>query len=481
MLDTDKTLTPVLDTDSQSKLYLLDLAAGKQRLGGSILAQVYEQMGNEVADLDDPHLFKNGFLAMQVCLKSGLLNAYHDRSDGGIVSALVEMAFASRCGLKVSLPGDDALAAMFNEELGMVVQVSDENLAAVETILAGYNMSAHWHVLGAVTADQIVSVAVNGNEVLSESRVALHRIWSETTYQMQSHRDNPECAQQEYDRLLDTSDRGLFSDLSFDPSDDIAAAFIGQTKPKIAVLREQGVNGQLEMGAAFTQAGFDAIDVTMTDLIEGRQQLTDFNGLVACGGFSYGDVLGAGEGWAKSILFNTRMHDQFAEYFARQDAFALGICNGCQMMSNLKSIVPGANAWPHFVRNASEQFEARVVQTQIPISTKSVLLEGMKGSLLPVVVAHGEGRAEYSGHPDLENLALRYVDSKGQESEAYPANPNGSPFGVAGLSNDDGRITIMMPHPERIFRSVTNSWRDDKWGEYSPWMRMFRNARVWLS
>lgn len=481
VVDTAKTLTPVLDTQSKANLYLLDLAAGKQRLGGSILSQVYQQMGNRVPDLDDPELFRSGFLAIQACLKSALLIAYHDRSDGGVVSAVIEMAFASRCGLKLNLPGENPLAAMFNEELGMVVQVSETNIAAVEAILGEHNLLSHWHNLGVVTSDQTISVNVNGSEVVNASRVALHRIWSETTYQMQTLRDNPQCAQQEYDRLLDTSDRGLFAELSFDPDENIAAAFIGQRKPKIAILREQGVNGQLEMAAAFTQAGFEAIDVTMTDLIEGRQQLPNFNGLVACGGFSYGDVLGAGEGWAKSILFNSQMHDQFAEYFARPDSFSLGICNGCQMMSNLKSIVPGASAWPHFVRNASEQFEARLVQSRIAETSNSVLLEGMKGSLLPVVVAHGEGRAEYSADADLANLALSYVDYSGEVTEAYPANPNGSLHGVAGLTNDDGRITIMMPHPERIFRSVTNSWRDSSWNEYSPWMRMFRNARVWLS
>ncbi len=481
VIDTAKTLTPALNTEQESRLYLLDLAAGKQRLAGSILAQVYQQMGNETPDLDDPALFKEGFMAMQSCLKDGLLDAYHDRSDGGLITALVEMAFASRCGLDLDLPGDDPLSGMFNEELGMVLQVSDANIASVEAIIAKHQLCDHWHAIGSVTADQTILVKVAGQEVVSASRVALHRMWSETTYQMQSLRDNPECAQQEYDRLLDTADTGLFAKLSFDPNDNIAAAFVGQSKPKLAVLREQGVNGQLEMGAAFTHAGFDAIDVTMTDLIEGRCQLSDFNGLVACGGFSYGDVLGAGEGWAKSILFNPRMHDQFAEYFSREDAFALGICNGCQMMSNLNSIVPGSASWPHFVRNASEQFEARLVQAEIPKSSNSILLQGMQGSLLPVVVAHGEGRAEYNGDADLSKLALRYVDYKGDVAQIYPANPNGSPYGVAGLTNDDGRITIMMPHPERIFRSVTNSWRDQSWGEYSPWMRMFRNARVWMS
>jgi len=288
---------------------------------------------------------------------------------------------------------------------------------------------------------------------------------------MQSLRDNPLCAQQEYDRLLDTADVGLMSELSFDSKQDITAPYIGGVKPKIAILREQGVNGHVEMGAAFTHSGFSAIDVTMTDIKEKRVDLADFKGLVACGGFSYGDVLGAGEGWAKSILFNAQVRDTFQAYFEREDAFSLGICNGCQMMSNLKEIIPGSSAWPHFVRNASEQFEARLIQTEIAQNSNSILLSGMQGSILPVVVAHGEGRAEYANNVSSNNVALSYVDYKGQTTEVYPANPNGSP---------QGSVTIMMPHPERIFRSVTNSWRDESWGEYGPWMRMFRNARVWV-
>jgi phosphoribosylformylglycinamidine synthase len=305
---------------------------------------------------------------------------------------------------------------------------------------------------------------------------------------MQSLRDNPECAQQEYDRLLDTADTGLFSDLSFDINQDVAAAYVGGTfiegvKPKVAILREQGVNGHIEMGAAFAQSGFSAIDVTMTDIKEQRVDLAEFKGLVACGGFSYGDVLGAGEGWAKSILFNSQVRDAFQAYFERQDAFSLGVCNGCQMMSNLKQIIPGAESWPHFVRNASEQFEARLVQTRIAQDSNSILMAGMQGSKLPVVVAHGEGRAEYTQdgvEASLRNLAVSYIDYQGNSTERYPANPNGSPQGVAGLANDDGRVTIMMPHPERIFRTSTNSWRDNSWGEFGPWMRMFRNARVWV-
>ena len=485
VVDANKTCTPVLNSGIDSSLLLLDFASGQQRLACSALAQVYQQVGTQTPDVDDATVLKNGFLAVQALNEQGLIQAYHDRSDGGLITSALEMAFAGRCGLDLSLQADDALAALFNEELGALIQVNASQRAQVDAILADHGVTVV--DLGVPTQGETIKVAVNGTVVLDASRVDLHRIWSETTHAMQTLRDNPECAQQEYDRLLDTKDTGLFSDLSFDSKEDItqaiveAAAVIGQAKPKIAVLREQGVNGHIEMAAAFSQAGFSAIDVTMTDINEGRVDLNDFRGLVACGGFSYGDVLGAGEGWAKSILFNNRVRDAFEAYFARQDAFALGICNGCQMMSNLKEIIPGAAHWPHFVRNASEQFEARLVQSTVAQDTNSILLAGMQGSSLPVVVAHGEGRAEYGATGiDASTLALSYVDYQNRVTETYPANPNGSPQGIAGLTNEDGRITIMMPHPERIFRSVTNSWRDESWGEYGPWMRMFRNARVWV-
>ncbi|MFT5572172.1 MAG: phosphoribosylformylglycinamidine synthase [Cryomorphaceae bacterium] len=480
VVDTTKTLTPVLDTASDSSLFMIDLSAGHQRMACSALAQVYGQVGTQTPDVDDAQLLKNGFEALQELVDLKLISAYHDRSDGGMISTLLEMAFASRCGLDLNIQGGDPLTTLFNEELGAVIQVCGENRNRVEQICAQH--SVPMIELGRPIAGDQIKLRFNAEELLDESRVKLHRIWSETSYEMQKLRDNPVCAQQEYDRLLDQSDIGLQSKLSFDPSKNIAAPYVGSgSRPKIAILREQGVNGHVEMGAAFTQAGFSAIDVTMTDIIEQRVSLGSFQGLVACGGFSYGDVLGAGEGWAKSVLFNNRVRDQFSQYFARQDAFALGICNGCQMMSNLKEIIPGAELWPHFVRNASEQFEARFVQSKVAQDTNSLFLSGMQGSLLPVVVAHGEGRAEYgSSSPDTSTLALSYVDYKGQSTEAYPANPNGSPLGIAGLSNSDGRVTIMMPHPERIFRSATNSWRDESWGEYSPWMRMFRNARAWV-
>jgi len=479
VVDTNKTLTPELDLSRDSELMLIDLAAGKQRLACSALAQVYNQVGTQTPDVDDAAILKNGFLAIQELIEQGLISAYHDRSDGGLIVAALEMAFASRCGLELDINADDALAALFNEELGVLIQVPTVNRDKVDAVFTKYSVSAT--TIGTPIKGETIRICINGEQVLGTSRVAFHRVWSETTYQMQKMRDNPDCAQQEYDRLVDTNDTGLFSKLTFDTKDDVCAPYIGGVKPKVAILREQGVNGHLEMAAAFSQSGFSAIDVTMTDIIEGRIRLNDVQGLVACGGFSYGDVLGAGEGWAKSILFNPNVRDAFTAYFAREDAFSLGICNGCQMMSNLKEIIPGAEHWPHFVRNASEQFEARLVQSKVAADTNSILLKGMQGSSMPVVVAHGEGRAEFSaGNVDSSTLALSYVDHYGQATESYPANPNGSPEGIAGLTSKDGRVTIMMPHPERIFRSATNSWRDDSWGEYGPWMRMFRNARVWV-
>ena len=482
--DVNKTLTPQIKVPFESsKVLLLDLSGGQQRLACSALAQVYQQVGTQTPDVDQADLLKRGFEALQALVKDELLLAYHDRSDGGLIVSLLEMAFAGRCGLDITIDSDEALATLFNEELGVVIQVSEHNRAKVNEVLASFGLTECVTEIAQPTAGEVISIAHNGVEIISASRVDLHRTWSATTHQMQSLRDNPECAQQEYDRLLDTDDSGLFTQLSFDCKDDITAPYIGGNKPKIAILRDQGVNSHVEMAAAFTQSGFSSIDVTMTDIIEGRVSLDQFKGLIACGGFSYGDVLGAGEGWAKSILFNSKIADQFSTYFAREDAFSLGICNGCQMLSNLKSIIPGADHWPRFVRNLSEQYEARVAQIEIPQSN-SVLLADMHGSQFPVVVAHGEGRAEFSSAQALaavdNSIALRYIDYEGQTAEKYPANPNGSPNGIAGLTNADGRITILMPHPERVFRSVTNSWRDESWGDYSPWMRMFRNARVWV-
>ena len=484
VVDTNKTLTPVLSSflsDTAADLFLIDLSGGQERLACSILAQVYNQVGTDTPDVDDAQLLKHGFLAIQKMVEQGVLTAYHDRSDGGLIVSALEMAFASRCGLELDLSGQDELATLFNEELGAIVEVPHNKREIFEGILTEFKLNEHAQNIGRATEGEDIAIKVNGRSMINGSRTEFHRLWSQTTHHMQSLRDNPDCAQQEYDRILDTSDGGLYSKLSFDPKEDVTAPYIGGVKPKVAVLREQGVNGQIEMAAAFNQAGFTAIDVTMTDIIAGRVSLEEFQGLVACGGFSFGDVLGAGEGWAKSIMFNTRVRDEFQTYFNRSDAFSLGICNGCQMMSNLKEIIPGAESWPHFVRNASEQFEARLVQSKVSDDTNSIFLSGMQGSQMPVVVAHGEGRAEYSAEVREASIALSYVDHAGEATQAYPLNPNGSPQGIAGLCNEDGRVTIMMPHPERIFRSATNSWRDASWGEYSPWMRMFRNARVWVS
>jgi phosphoribosylformylglycinamidine synthase len=339
-------------------------------------------------------------------------------------------------------------------------------------------------VIGTVNAGARLLVRVNGDTVLDEARGDLHRAWSETTYHLQRLRDNPDCAQQEYDRLLDADDPGITSKLTFDPNEDIAAPYLNRgAKPRIAILREQGVNGQIEMAAAFDRAGFAAVDVHMSDIIAGRASLKDFKGFAACGGFSYGDVLGAGEGWAKSILFNARARDEFAAFFQRPDSFALGVCNGCQMMSNLHELIPGAERWPHFVRNRSEQFEARFATLEVQDSA-SLFFKGMAGSRIPVAVAHGEGYAEFADAAALAAaqplVALRFVDNRGAATEQYPLNPNGSPQGITGLTTPDGRYTILMPHPERVFRTVQNSWHPQDWPADGPWLRMFRNARQWI-
>ena len=487
--DVRKTLTPQLRTDrGETDLILIDLGKSRNRLGGSILAQVYEQTGNKAPDVDDPRRLRLFFHVIQALNELGFVLAYHDRSDGGLLATLCEMAFAGRTGLVVDLGplGRDPVASLFCEELGAVLQVPRSRRAGIMGALKKSGLHRYAHVIGTLTDDDQITVLHQGRPLLYESRVELHRAWSETTFGMQSLRDNPRCAQEEYDRILDRADPGLSARLSFDPEEKVAAPYVGEgARPKMAILREQGVNGQLEMAAAFDRAGFLAVDVTMSDIVEGRVSLKDFKGFAACGGFSYGDVLGAGEGWAKSILFNARARDEFSAFFARDDSFALGVCNGCQMMSNLHDLIPGAERWPHFVRNESEQFEARLVRVQIP-DNASIFFKDMCGSMLPVVVAHGEGRAEFRRDGDMEGVimgkqvALCYVDNKNQLTAAYPYNPNGSPHGITGLTTPDGRFTIMMPHPERLFRTVTHSWHPDDWGEDGPWMRMFRNARVWV-
>ena len=483
--DTRKTLTPQLRTDKgKTLLLLIDLGAGQNRLGASALAQVYKQIGFQPADLDAPFLLKNFFNAMQALHNENRLLAYHDRSDGGLFVTLCEMAFAGHCGMDINIGAldDNAVAALFAEEPGAVLQIADSDLDAVMAVIQSFDLQDYTHVLGRVDAAPHMLIKHHEQTIYTRSTTELHRIWNETTYQMQSLRDNPQCAQQEFDLLLDENDPGIQVELSFDINDDIAAPYISKgERPRMAILREQGVNGQVEMAAAFDRAGFDAIDVHMSDVLSGRVDLNDFKGLVACGGFSYGDVLGAGEGWAKTILFNSRARDQFEAFFKRDDSFSLGICNGCQMMANLKDLIPGAEAWPHFVRNQSEQFEARFSSVEI-MESPSIMFAGMAGSRMPIAVAHGEGRAEFADDAQMNDsiVSARFVDHYGKPTEVYPLNPNGSPQGLTGFTTSDGRATIMMPHPERVFRAVNNSWHPDGWEEDSPWMRMFRNARVWV-
>ena len=486
--DVRKTVTPELKkVTEQSYLLLLDFGEGRNRVGASALTQVYGQLGKQGPDLDNVELFKTAFVTLQSMLEQELLLAYHDRSDGGLVVTLCEMAFAGRGGLHCDITalGDDVMATLFAEELGVVVQVLESNLPAVETMFKQAGIDHCCHRIGMPQQEAKLKIDHANESVLDESIVALQRAWAETTLQMQSMRDNPVCAQQEFDLIQPDQPAKLFSRTGFDPADDICAGLVGSTAPRIAILREEGVNGQVEMAAAFDRAGFIASDVHMSDIISGRVSLTDFQGLAACGGFSYGDVLGAGEGWAKSILYNTRAFDEFSAFFNRSDSFGLGICNGCQMMSNLYQMIPGAGHWPRFVRNKSEQFEARVVMAEI-LDSASLFLDAMQGSMVPVVVAHGEGRVEprdCSAASLLERqlACLRYVDAAGEASEIYPLNPNGSELGLNGFTNEDGRFTIMMPHPERVFRRVQNSWSIPEWGEYSPWMRLFRNARRWIN
>jgi phosphoribosylformylglycinamidine synthase len=484
--DVRRTLTPVLRTDSgPSSLWLIDLAGGKARLGGSVLAQVHGQLGAQAPDLDDPKLLIALAQVLPKLRAAGLLQAYHDRSDGGLLVTLLEMAFAGHCGLDIDAAASGAsavIAHLFAEEPGVVVQVADTHRAEFLALLAEHALQAHTTRVGAPRTDMLIHIAGAGqNLVLPWSE--LRRAWSETSFQMRQLRDDPVCAAEELAAQSDVGDPGLSVALSFDPQEDIAAPFIVTgARPRVAILREQGVNSQVETAAACAQAGFEPHDVHMTDILQGRSVLTQFKGLVACGGFSYGDVLGAGEGWAKSILFNPIARAQFANFFARPDTFTLGSCNGCQMLAALKSLIPGAELWPRFVRNRVEQFEARFTLVEI-LDSPSVLLQGMTGSVLPIAVAHGEGRAEFESAQQQAEcarrglIAYRYVTHDRQPAQRYPANPNGSPLAIAALANADGRVTITMPHPERSYRNVQNSWAPDGVGEWSGWMRLFRNAR----
>jgi phosphoribosylformylglycinamidine synthase len=494
--DIRKTVTPELRSDKgDTRLIAIDLSQGKKRLGGSCLAQVYKQLGNETPDVDSPEILKGFFNAVQTLVRAEKLIAYHDISDGGLFTTVTEMAFAGHTGVDIDITGlsngaNDDLATLFNEELGGVIQVLNSDLDAVNAVFAEYGIAELATVIGTLNNEDTIRFSRDGEVVLENSRTYYRTTWAQTTYKMQSLRDNPECAQQEHDVKFDTEDPGLNTELTFDINEDIVADLIVKdakagTNPRIAILREQGVNSHVEMAASFDRAGFVAIDVHMSDILSGRTDLADFNGLVACGGFSYGDVLGAGEGWAKSILFNANARAMFKTFFEREDTFSLGVCNGCQMLSNLKEIIPGAEHWPHFVQNKSERFEARFSLVEIQDSP-SVLFKGMAGSRMPIAVSHGEGYTEFKSDEAIDaannsgTVSMRFVNNYGDVTETYPANPNGSVDGITSLTTTDGRVTIMMPHPERVFRTVANSWHPDEWQEDSPWVRMFRNARKFI-
>ena len=519
--DVRRSLTPQLQTDQgPSELVLVDLSAGRQRLGASILAQVCGQVGNCAPDVDDPRALAAALDAIRRLAAQGLMLAYHDRSDGGLWASACEMAFAGRCGLwlNIDVPAMDPQAAdtgdfkiradqgaarrhdmavrvLFNEEPGFVLQIRKAERSAVMAVLRDAGLGAMSHVLGTVVdaaaatpegapaGPPRIEVRHEGRVILSFALAELLAAWTEVSWSIARLRDNPHCADAEYRRGAAEPEPRLDLSLSFDPREDIAAPWIATgARPRIAVLREQGVNSQYEMASAFDRAGFTSVDVHMTDLIDGRVRLDAFQGLAAGGGFSYGDVLGGGGGWAKTILFNPGLRDQFAAFFARGDTFALGVCNGCQMMSQLRAMIPGAAHWPRFERNASEQFEARLVMVEVAASP-SIFLADMAGSRIPVANAHGEGRAVFGEGQSAAQaaVALRYVDSAGAATERYPENPNGSPGGICGLSTPDGRFTIVMPHPERVRRTVQMSWQPPGLGEDSPWMRMFRNARRWVA
>ena len=505
--DARRSLVPMLRTDiGPSSLLLVDLGDGANRLGGSALALSHDRLGDAPPDLDRPEALPALFRALSRLRRDGLVAAYHDRSDGGLAACVLEMAFAGRAGLDIDLAplGPDPIAALFCEEPGAVLQVRDADLGTVRAVFdSDPALRACVHRIAAVESDDRVRLRAGSRPLHEASRTALHRMWSETSYRMQRLRDDPSCADEEYARIADDSERGLWCTTAFDMAGDgeddgdvradagtgagldsgAAVPFVGGARPRVAILREQGVNGHVEMAASFDAAGFDTIDVHMSDLASGHVSLDEFTGLAACGGFSFGDVLGAGGGWAHSIRFNLRCRDELETFFRRDDTFTLGVCNGCQMLERLRDLIPGAAVWPRFLRNRSEQFEARLVMTRIARSP-SLLLAGMEGSELPTVVAHGEGRAVFDGDASdrarrARLVCLQYAASDGGPAERYPANPNGSEAGVAGVTTADGRVTIMMPHPERIVRTVQHSWHPPHWGEHGPWLQMFRNARRW--
>jgi phosphoribosylformylglycinamidine synthase len=507
--DVRKSLTPQIRMDAgDTAIILIDLGRGKNRLGASSLAQVMGQLGNSVPDVDSAEDVKGFFAAIQQLNADGKLLAYHDRSDGGLYGTLTEMAFAGRAGLSLNLDiltleeghgadqgdaknwatqiaerrNEQTLRALFSEELGAVIQVRADEKSLVMDVLRSFNLGACSHIIGKPNDRGVIEFTRDAKIIYNKSRAELHRLWSETSWRIARLRDNPACADAEYDRLLDEQDPGITPKITFDLSDNVAAPFLATgVRPRVAILREQGVNSHIETAYVMHQAGFAAIDVHMSDLISGRAKLADFQGIIAVGGFSYGDVLGAGEGWAKTILFNDALSDQFATFFARKDTFGLGVCNGCQMMSNLKPLIPGAQAWPKFTTNKSEKFEARFAMVEV-LDSPSIFFSGMAGTQTPIAIAHGEGYADFSQTGNISEAvaAMRFVDNRGAATEAYPYNPNGSPQGLTSVTTADGRFTVMMPHAERVFRTVQHSWAPEAWGEESPWMRMFRNARKFV-
>ena len=519
--DVRKTSTPLLKLKNQdgssleTELILIDLGHGKNRMAGSILAQVLNQSGKSAPDLDNPDDLKAMAAAMIELRKENKLLAYHDRSDGGLLACIAEMSFVSHIGISINVDmiavdvdqepdyGDaknwaqqvsgrrheQTIRALFSEELGAVIQVRRDDRDAVFSILRKLGLSSCSHVVAKTNTNGRIEIWRDAKNIFAEPREVLQKLWTNTSYQIARLRDNPACADSEFSLLENLSDPGMSPKLTFDFTEDVAAPFILKgARPKVAILREQGVNSHVEMAYAVNMAGFDSFDVHMSDLLSGKAKLEDFRGLIACGGFSYGDVLGAGEGWAKTILFNQQLRDQFSSFFNRQDSFALGVCNGCQMMSNLSGIIPGAQTWPKFTRNQSEQYEARLVMAEV-LASPSIFTQGMEGSQLPIAIAHGEGYANFSQQGNLDNLTkqglatLRFVDHQGNPTEAYPMNPNGSPGGLTGMTTPNGRFTVMMPHPERVFRAAQMSWCPDEWlntaDGASPWLRLFRNARHW--
>ncbi|ARP82358.1 phosphoribosylformylglycinamidine synthase [Bordetella genomosp. 8] len=512
--DARASLTPRLRTDAgDTVLIMIDLGRGLHRMGGSILAQVYNQVGTEAPDIDVPQDLRAFFITIRTLAEAGTLLAYHDRSDGGLFATICEMAFAGHTGVSVNLDmltfdansadwGDYkirpeqvavqreelTLKALFSEEAGAVIQVPASQRDAVMQVLRGAGLSKFAHVIGGLNNSDEVEFYRDGRKIWGQPRAELGRAWSETSYRIMARRDNPVCAQAEFDVWQDKEDPGFTPLVTFDPQEDVAAPYIATGKrPRVAILREQGCNSQVEMAWAFDTAGFEAVDVHMTDLLTGRVDLRTVNGMVAVGGFSYGDVLGAGEGWARTIRFHNQLADQFAAFFGRQDTFGLGVCNGAQMFAALASMIPGAQAWPRFTRNLSEKYEARLAMVEIAESP-SIFFAGMAGTRTPVAVAHGEGYANFArqGDPAKTIVAARFVDNRGAQTETYPYNPNGSPGGITSVTTPDGRFTAIMPHPERVTRNVMMSWAPEKWGErdsggaFSPWMRAFRNARVWM-